>query len=49
MLRGLLLGIEPNRRLTREAQAHIASRRFIGYGLCERLHDYSRANAVVFL
>ncbi len=41
MLAGLLLGYAQDRRLLREAQAHLAIRWFIGYGLHDELPDHS--------
>lgn len=41
MLAGLLLGYAHDRRLLREAQAHLAVRWFIGYRLDEDLPDHS--------
>ena len=41
MLAGLLLGYVQDRRLLREAQAHLAIRWFIGYGLHDELPDHS--------
>ncbi len=41
MLAGLLLGYVHDRRLLREARAHLAVRWFIGYGLHEELPDHS--------
>lgn len=41
MLAGMLLGYVHDRRLLREAQAHLAVRWFIGYGLHEELPDHS--------
>ncbi len=41
MLAGLLLGYAEDRRLLREAQAHLAIRWFIGYRLDEDLPDHS--------
>ena len=41
MLAGLLLGYAQDRRLLREAQAHLAIRWFIGYRLDEELPDHS--------
>ena len=41
MLAGLLLGYAEDRRLLREAQAHLAVRWFIGYRLDEDLPDHS--------
>ena len=41
MLAGLLLGYVHDRRLLREAQAHLAVRWFIGYGPHEELPDHS--------
>ena len=41
MLAGLLLGYVQDRRLLREAQAHLAIRWFIGYRLDEELPDHS--------
>lgn len=41
MLAGMLLGYVHDRRLLREAQAHLAVRWFIGYGLHEDLPDHS--------
>ena len=41
MLAGLLLGYAHDRRLLREAQAHLAIRWFIGYRLDEELPDHS--------
>ena len=41
MLAGLLLGYVHDRRLLREARAHLAIRWFIGYGLHEDLPDHS--------
>ena len=41
MLAGLLLGYVQDRRLLREAKAHLAIRWFIGYGLHEELPDHS--------
>ena len=41
MLAGMLLGYVHDRRLLREAQAHLGVRWFIGYGLHEELPDHS--------
>ena len=41
MLAGMLLGYVHDRRLLREAQAHLGVRWFIGYGLHEDLPDHS--------
>ena len=41
MLAGMLLGYVHDRRLLREAQAHLAVRWFIGYGLHEELPHHS--------